>query len=175
MSDTPERVDPSCRFPVTGRKEHFRPAELENTEKGRAPMHRLVSRLKGTTAVPAEWTYFLWICPVPTFLTADAFNLKLQQVFHKTRVRRVDSDSQAILPGWSSLNDFVFKMYYCIFTLWMSQLSQMYADSSTERMYTAVFRHTLQSDCMLAVWSSSLQFIFYILHTCACAWTHITE
>lgn len=47
MSDTPERVDPSCRFPMKGRKEHFRPAALENTETGRAPLHRLVSKLKG--------------------------------------------------------------------------------------------------------------------------------
>lgn len=169
-SDTPERVDPSCRFPMIGRKEHFRPAALENTETGRAPLHRLVSKLKGNKAVLTEWSYFLWMCPVPTFLTADAFNLKLQQVFHKTRVRCVDSDSQAILAGWSSLHDFVFKMYYCIFSLWMSQLSQMHADSSTEHMYTAAFSHTLQSDCMLVVWSLSLQFIF-----CSSAWTHITE
>lgn len=127
-------------------------------------------KIKRQQAVLTEWSYFLWMCPVPTFLTADAFDLKLQQVFHKTRVRCVDSDSQAILAGWSSLHDFVFKRYYCIFSLWMSQLSQMHADSSTEHMYTAAFSHTLQSDCMLAVWSLSLQFIF-----CISAWTHITE
>ena len=171
MSDTPERVDPSCRFLLIGKKERFRLPQRE----GEGPTPQMVSGLKGNKVEPAERSYFSWICPVPTFLTPDAFNLKFQQVFRKTRVRRVDSDSQAILPGWSSLNDFVFKMYYCIFALWMSQISQMYADLSTDHRHTAVFSHTPQSDCMLAVWILSLLFIFYILHTCACAWTHITK
>lgn len=35
MSDLQERADPSCRFPVTARKVHFRYVALRNTERVR--------------------------------------------------------------------------------------------------------------------------------------------
>ena len=127
-------------------------------------------KIKRQQAVLTEWSYFLWNTCCNFKSKASAVRKVGTGHIHKTRVRCVDSDSQAILAGWSSLHDFVFTRYYCIFSLWMSQLSQMHADSSTEHMYTAAFSHTLQSDCMLAVWSLSLQFIF-----CISAWIHITE
>lgn len=66
------------------------------TERERGAAAQIGVKTKRKQGSASKIIIFLWICPVSTFLTTVAFNLKLQQVFHKTRVKSVDSDSQAI-------------------------------------------------------------------------------
>ena len=59
MSDTQETVDPSCRFPVIGRKEHFRHAALDNTERERGAAAQIGVKTKRKQGSASKIIIFL--------------------------------------------------------------------------------------------------------------------
>lgn len=103
-----ERMGLSCQFLLMAGEEHFTDATLKNTKGWEGPLHRLGVRTKRRQGNTRKIIVFLWTCPVSTLVTTDAFNLNLQQVFHKRRVKSVNWLLSNI-PIQSPFNYFILK------------------------------------------------------------------